>query len=186
MRAAAALGLAVVVSLCGCGGSHDADPDAPEPGSLEALWRAPGEDVTIVPGAADFEPGRIRLPFLVIDDQGRVVSRPTARVWLSRGLELPPFAETTARRERIGTGEAEDGEATEAFVLELDVAEPGKYWLLAEPVGGRRIQALGELVVEEESRAPDVGRRGTGLRDADAREHRRPHRCPHDPGSAGS
>jgi hypothetical protein len=148
--------LAVGLFLFGCGGSDEAQ-DAPEPGSLEALWRAPGEDVTIVPGAADFEPGRVRLPFLVVDGEGRLVSRPTARVWLSRGLEQRPFAETTARRERVGAGAAEEGEATDAFVVELDVDEPGKYWLLAEPVGGRRIQALGNLEVEEESLAPDVG-----------------------------
>jgi hypothetical protein len=156
VRAAAALGLAVGVFLVGCGGSDEAQ-DAPEPGSLEALWRAPGEDVTIVPGAADFEPGRVRLPFLIVDSQGRLVSRPSARVWVSRGLEQRPFAQTTARRERVGTGAAEEGEASEAFVLELDVEEAGKYWLLAQPVGGRRIQALGDLVVQEESRAPDVG-----------------------------
>ena len=34
---------------------------------------------------------------------------------------------------------------------------PGKYWLLAEPVGGRKIQALGNVVVERKSAAPAVG-----------------------------
>ena len=163
MRAAAAPGLAVffclaaVLSLVGCGGGSDSSTAPPPEGSLEALWRAPGEDVTIVPGAADFEPGRVRLPFLVVDGQGRVVSRPTARVWLSRGLKEPPFAETTARLERIGTAFAPDAHATEVFVVEVDVDEPGKYWLLAEPVGGRKIQALGDLSVRDESIGPDVG-----------------------------
>ena len=127
-------------------------------GSLEARWRAPGEDVTIVPGAQDFEPGTVRLPFLVVDGEGRVVSRPTARVWLSRGLEQKPFLETTARLERIGTAaDGHDADATEIFVTELDLAEPGTYWLLAEPVGGRKIQALGNVVVAEEAVAPGVG-----------------------------
>ena len=38
---------------------------------------------------------------------------------------------------------------------------PGTYWLLAEPVGGKKIQALGNLVVRKQSPAP-VGR---GARD---------------------
>ncbi len=167
MRAAAALCLAVAVFLAagillgGCGGDSESQPastETPPPGSLEALWRAPGEDVTIVPGAQDFEPGRVRLPFLVVDGQSRVVSRPTARVWLSRGLKEAPFAETTARRERIGAGDgAADADATEIFVATLDIAEPGTYWLLVEPVGGRRIQALGNVVVHPQSVAPGVG-----------------------------
>ncbi len=167
MRAAAAQGLAVAVFLAaplllgGCGGDSEPAPEAngpPAVGSLEALWRAPGEDVTIVPGAQDFEPGTVRLPFLVVDGEGRVVSRPTARVWLSRGLEQKPFLETTARLERIGTGaDGHDADATEIFVAELDLAEPGTYWLLAEPVGGRKIQALGNVVVAEEAVAPGVG-----------------------------
>jgi hypothetical protein len=167
VRAAAAPGLAVavllavVVLLSGCGGESEAQPastDPPRPGSLEALWRAPGEDVTIVPGAQDFEPGKVRLPFLVVDGEGRVVSRPTAHVWLARGLEQRPFAETTARLERIGTAaDGHDADATEIFVAELDLAEPGTYWLLAEPVGGRRIQAVGNVVVAAESIAPGVG-----------------------------
>jgi hypothetical protein len=160
---AVALALAVGVVLAGCGGESDsAKPSEasgkPPADSLEALWRGPGEDVTIVPGAQDFEPGRVRLPFLVVDGEGRVVSRPTARVWLARGLREAPFAETTARLEQIGTGgDAHDADPTEIFVAQLDVAEPGKYWLLAEPVGGRRIQALGNLVVAKESVAPGVG-----------------------------
>lgn len=159
MRAAAALGLAVGVFLVGCGGGEpESSSRTPVPGSLEELWRAPGEDTTIVPGAADFEPGRVRLPFLVVDGEGRAVARPRARVWLSRGLDRPPFAETTARLEQIGVGD-HDADATEIFVVELELAEPGKYWLLAEPVGGRRIQALGNVVVAERAKAPGVGDR---------------------------
>ena len=32
-----------------------------------------------MPGAADFGPGPVRLTFLVVDGQGGVVTRPTAR-----------------------------------------------------------------------------------------------------------
>jgi hypothetical protein len=154
---AAALALAVCSLAAGCGGSSSDSQEEPASGTLEALWRAPGPDVAIVPGSADFAPGRVRLTFLVVDDEGRVVTRPTARVWLARGLEEEPFAETTARAERIGVDGSEEADAEEIFVAHLDLEEPGKYWVLAEPVGGRKIQAIGNVVVAEDTAAPSVG-----------------------------
>ena len=158
MRLAAVLGLAACSIAAGCGGSASAQE---EPGvqTLEALWRAPGEDVAVVPGSSDFGPGTVRLTFLVVDGQGRVVTRPTAKIWLARGLRSEPFAQTTARSESIGVGKSEPGEAEEVFVAQLELEQPGKYWLLAEPVGGRKIQALGNVVVKEATAAPDVGAR---------------------------
>ena len=36
--------------------------------------------------------------------------------------------------------------------------KPGKYWILAEPIGGsKKIQALGNTVVLRHSAAPEVG-----------------------------
>lgn len=155
MRSAAVVCLTACVLAAGCGGSStQEEPRAP---TLEELWRAPGEDVAIVPGSADFAPGEIRLTFLVVDGKGRLVLRPTARIWLSRALDARPFATASARAEKIGVGEAEPGEAPEIFVSRFRLEEPGKYWLLAEPVGGRRIQAVGNVVVKPETDAPDVG-----------------------------
>lgn len=157
MRSAAALCLVACSIAAGCGGSSSAQEE-PEAPTLEELWRAPGEDVAIVPGSADFGPGTVRLTFLVVDGQGRLVTRPTARIWLARALEAKPFAETTARSEKIGVGAVEPGEAEEIFVTELELDEPGTYWLLAEPVGGdKKIQAVGNVVVKERTQAPDVG-----------------------------
>lgn len=155
MRSAAALCLAACTIAAGCGGSSSAqeEPD----GTLEALWRAPGEDVAILPGSVDFAPGRIRLPFLVIDGQGRVVTRPTARIWLAHGLKARPFAQTTARAEPIGVAGSDPADAEEIFVARFALERPGTYWLLAEPVGGRKIQAVGNVVVKQRTEAPDVG-----------------------------
>ena len=52
---------------------------------------------------------------------------------------------------------SEPGEAQDVYVAQLEVVEPGTYWLLAEPVGGRKIQAVGNVVVKETTAAPDVG-----------------------------
>lgn len=152
----AALSFFLVVA--GCGGSPVTPEKEPVAGSLEALWRAPGEDVAIVPGTADFAPGRVRLTFLVVDGKGKVVTRPTARVWLSRGLGQEPFLETSAEAEPIGLDSAEGG-PSEIFVTRLEIPAPGKYWVLAEPVGGRKIQAVGNVVVAKKTAAPDVGDR---------------------------
>ena len=157
MRCAAVLSLVGCFIAAGCGGSSSADQEEPVAGSLEALWRAPGEDVAIVAGSADFAPGRVRLTFLVVDGQGRLVTRPTARIWLSRGLKARPYARTTARSEPIGVGEVEPGEAKAIFVTHFAVEKPGTYWVLAEPVGGRKIQAVGNVIVRKKTLAPDVG-----------------------------
>ena len=143
----------------GCGGSSTDVVEEPSPGSLEALWRAPGEDVAIVPGTADFEPGLVRLSFLIVGGQGQVVTRPKARVWLARGLNRKPFLETTATSEPIGIESSEEADAAAIFVTQLEIPEPGKYWVLAEPIGGRRIQALGNVVVAKRSKAPNIGDR---------------------------
>jgi hypothetical protein len=152
--------LALALTLClvaGCGGSSTEAGEEPPPGTLKALWRAPGEDVAIVPGTSDFAPGRVRLSFLVVDGQGRVVTRPTARVWLARGLSAKPFQTATARAESIGVQGSDEADVSEIFVTHLEVPKPGTYWVLAEPVGGRKIQALGNVVVAKRTAAPDVG-----------------------------
>jgi len=150
------LGLAACFIAAGCGGSTSAkeEPEAP---TLEALWRAPGEDVAITPGSADFGPGRVRLTFLIIDGQGGLVTRPSARIWVAKGLKERPFARTTARSEAIGVEGSDPADATEVFVTNLQLPEPGTYWVLAEPVGGRKVQAVGTVVVKQRTAAPDVG-----------------------------
>ena len=152
----AALGLAACFIAAGCGGSSSAQEE-PEAPTLEALWRAPGEDVAITPGGADFGPGRVRLTFLVVDGQGAVVARPTARMWISRGLKEPPYARATARSEKIGVEGSDPAETEAIFVANLDLPKPGTYWVLAEPVGGRKIQAVGTVVVKKQTVAPDIG-----------------------------
>lgn len=163
MRPAAAL-IAITCGLlagCGSSGGQDAETSigATPPDSLEALWRAPGEDVAIVAGTSDYGPGRNRVSFLVVDSQSRLVERPTARVWIARDLKQEPYAETVARLEPIGIPGGDEADAEAIYVAEVDTPEPGKYWLLAEPVGGAPVQALGNVVVGRDATAPDVGDR---------------------------
>ena len=156
---------AILVS--GCGGEDAADGTATEgttttpaaATTLEALWRAPGEDVAVVPGTSDHQVGANRISFLVVDKQGRVVERPTARVWLARGLKEVPFARATARLEPIGVPGGASAGVGGIYVATITTPAPGKYWFMAEPVGGTKIQALGNVVVARKSAAPSVGDR---------------------------
>jgi hypothetical protein len=165
MRVAPFLVLACAL-LAGCGGSDTGSADgsntettAPA-GTLEALWRAPGEDVAIVPGTSDYGPGRNRVSFLVVDSRSKVVASPTARVWVARGLQEEPFAQATARLEHIGVPGGAQADATELYVADLNLPQAGRYWVLAEPVDAdEAIQALGQLDVKARTTAPAVGDR---------------------------
>jgi len=161
----AVVALGCALALAGCGGSGSsttAEPNsttASPPETLEALWREPGQDVAIVAGTSDYGVGMNRVSFLIVDKQSRLIERPTARVWIARGLKQKPYAETTATLEPIGVPGGAKADAQNIYVTTVETPSPGTYWILAEPVGGKPIQALGNLVVHKEAAAPSVGER---------------------------
>ncbi|MFO7572573.1 MAG: thioredoxin family protein [Gaiellaceae bacterium] len=161
MRRLAVVSAASCLLLVGCGGaSDDASSTDAVPGggrTLEELWRAPGDDVAVVAGTQTHVPGDVRVSFLVVSPDGEVVTLPTARVWVARALEEQPFLETTAKLERIGVPGLAEADASHIYVAHVRLSEPGTYWLLAEPVGGEPLQALGNVVVAETDPVPDVG-----------------------------
>ena len=170
-----ALACAAAFALTGCGGSDSSSsaaatataasgsstPQSSAPaGTIEALWqRLGGEPVAIVPGTSDYGPGRNRVSFLVVNSKSQLIETPTARVWISRGLRQKPFAETTATLEPIGVPGGTQADAQNIYVTTVKTPGPGKYWLLAQPVGGQAIQALGDLVIRKRTRAPSIGDR---------------------------
>ena len=165
MRAArpatiALLALSLLASACGSDdGSDEAAQRPAAKATLTQLWRAPGEDVGIIPGTFDHRPGLVRFSFLVVRNNGQPVFQPRARLWVAEDRKEPPFARASARLEPVGVpgGYEDDHGVTHLYVAHVRLDRPGKYWVLAEPVGGRRIQALGNLEVSEGSEAPDVG-----------------------------
>jgi hypothetical protein len=166
MRWVVTLTCSVAFLAGGCGGSERAAEEPPRAGTLEALWKRAGEDVGLLQGTADYAPGVVRISFLVVRGDGKAVFRPTARLWLARGLEQRPFLTGTARLEPVGVpgGYENDAGADRIYVGRLRIDRPGKYWLLAEPVGGARIQALGNVVVNRRTASPAVGARAPASR----------------------
>jgi hypothetical protein len=162
MRPAAALTvLSCLLLLGGCGGSGEGSSATTEPGggsTLEELWREPGDDVAVIPGTESHEPGAVRVSFLVADAKGQLVTLPTAKVFVAHALDQRPFLETEAKLERIGVPGGVEADATHIYVATLKLPRVGKYWMLAEPEGGKtKVQALGNVVVVKDDPAPDVG-----------------------------
>jgi hypothetical protein len=151
------LALAALAAGCGSSGSHG----APAAGTLDALRHRPGEDVAIVSGTSDYAPGQLRVSFLVVTHGGRPIDRPRAEIWIARALRAKPFERTAATLETVavrgagGTAGADD--VTHLYVAHVHIAQPGTFWLLAQPVGGKPIQAIGTLVVKPRSDSPAIG-----------------------------
>jgi hypothetical protein len=158
----------LIFAVAGCGSADSAPSGRPlsSSGSIDALWQAPGEDVGLIQGTGDYAPGQIRVSFLVVRGNGRVVERPRARVWLAKGRKAKPFLEATARLEPIGVpgGAKADFGVEGLYVAHVRVPKPGKYWLLAAPVGGTPIQGLGNLIVKSKEKSPAVGDRAIASR----------------------
>jgi hypothetical protein len=159
----ALLGVALALAGCGSQGAGPREPGRARADTLESLWRGHGESVGLVGGTSDYAPGLVRVSFLVVRHNGRVVATRRARLLVARGLALRPFARGVARLERVGVPGAhtDAGDVTHLYVGHLRLRRPGRYWLLAEPLGvrGRPIRAVGTLDVRPRSASPAVGSR---------------------------
>lgn len=155
--------------LAGCGSSGRSSPTSttstPPAGSLESL--AGSAPIGIVPGTQDFQPGRNRVSFLIIDSKSRAISTPTARVWVATSLTALPFGQATATSELVGVPGGAKAPAGSIYVTHVRLPKPGKYWLLAIPNGAPEpLHALGNLVVpaSPNAGAPRVGTRAIASR----------------------
>src|SRR3970282_897662 len=118
MRPVAALTVLSCLLVAGCGGSGAETTTVAGPGggmTLEELWRAPGDDVAVMCGTANRQPGDVRGSFVVVDAEGRVVTLPTARVWVAEELAAQPFLESSAKLERIGVPGGDVGGASHIY-----------------------------------------------------------------------
>ena len=159
MRLRAVLIAFLLLVAAGCGGSSGESGGTADSGSLESLWKRPGEDVAVIPGTSDYAPGDVRVSFLVVAGDGKLIERPRARVWLAPSRTAAPIQEAEARLEPVGAedSEAAAGDVRYLFVTTLRVPRAGRWWYVAEPIGGYRIQALGQLDVKASTFSPAIG-----------------------------
>jgi hypothetical protein len=152
----------VALVAAGCGAPSRSHSQPTPKGSLAAVIARPGEDVSVIPGDTDFAVGDVRFSFLVITSRAQPVERPQAHVWVARSRSARPFEQATARLEPIGppgAGERALGGVGHIYVVHLRVPKPGRYWLVAQPVGGRPVQAFATLDVNAHAESPAVGAR---------------------------
>jgi hypothetical protein len=141
--------LALVLASCGSSSVRHSSSDAhSRAGSLDALWHAGDQAVALISGTSDYSVGPVRTSFLVVRRNARPVEAARAHVFVARGLSARPFQRTSATLERVG--------GTGIFVAHLTIARPGRYWIVAAPVGSR-VRGLGTLNVHAHSQSPAVG-----------------------------
>jgi hypothetical protein len=117
--------------------------------------------IAVVPGTQDFQPGRNRYSFLIVDRTSRPISTPVACIWVSNGLTTAPFQATLARSEPVGVLGGAKAPVGSIYVVHVNLPRPGKYWLLAVPAGmSKPVAALANLIVPpRRTGAPWVGDR---------------------------
>jgi hypothetical protein len=148
---------AVAALSAGCGGSRTAHGL-----TLDSILQRPGPDIGVTAGAGEFVPGAVRFPFLVIANNAKPVERPVASVWVATSRSGVPFERVSAKLEPIGVpgrSAAAFGSVRRIYVAHLRIPRPGRYWLVAQPVGAK-LQALGAIDVSARSRSVAVGARG--------------------------
>jgi hypothetical protein len=165
-RLAAAAGFAVAaLLLAGCGSSgHSAKSTQsttakPEAGSVAALLARPGPNINVVPGTEDFAPGPVRFSFLLVNNQGAVLTRPGVRVWVATSNDARPFATATASIEPVGVpgADVDGGDVTQLYVAHFAVPKAGTYTLGFEAPGKKPAQASTTIKVRSTPQAPAVG-----------------------------
>ena len=134
-------------------------------GTVEQRWQAAKIHVTLVPGTSDYGPGDIRVSFLVVGKDGKLLIAPKARLSVSKGLKEPAFTTGSAVLENTSVpgAKVDAGDVTQLFVGRVRLTAPGTYWLLAE-LDGTSVAGLGNVVVRAHPEAPAVGDRAPASR----------------------
>jgi hypothetical protein len=158
--------LLVALAAVGCSGSSDSG-ESSQGETFDQL--AAGEQIAVTPGTSDLAPGPIRYTFLILDEHGRPIEKPSARIWIARTRDAVPFVQTTARFVPVDVPEKDQPHMSGGvfhddlevgngvYVVNTRLDKPGIYWLLARPAGVKDLQALGNIVVRIRTSTPAVG-----------------------------
>ena len=157
MRARGLVAAAVVASggvlLAGCGGSSGS--------SSPPTTSASGSTVNAIPGTEDYEPGPVRVSFLLLNEQGAEVDRPSVEVAVATSDTGKPFTTAPARLEPIGVPGSEPavGNVSRLYVAHFSVPRAGIYSLTATSAGKKPVRATWHIQVRKTPAAPGIGTR---------------------------
>lgn len=146
--AAAALAFA---GLAGATPAGDGDP-------VGKRWESAKTHVVLTMGTSDYAAGDVRVSFLVVRSDGKLVEAPSARLSIARDMKEKAFGTGTATLLPVAPagGKVDDGEVSHIFIGHVRVPGPGTYWLLAELSDGK-VSGLGNVIVRKKTEAPAVG-----------------------------
>lgn len=162
---AACLTVAFLIAGCGGGSKEDeaATPTFPAGSLKERLSNQPGEDVGAILGTSDFAVGENRVSFLIVGKNAKVVTTPTAKVYVARSLNDKPESTAEARLLKLdphGQGQHTQKHAapdTESlYVTRLNFKGVGDYWFVVD-LPGKPTQGIGAVKVKASATAPAVG-----------------------------
>jgi len=149
--AAAAVAASGAVLLAGCGGSsHSTSPPT---------TRASASPVNAIPGTEDYEPGPVRVSFLLLNQQGAEIDRPSVKVAVATSDKGKPFTTAPARLEPIGVSgsAAAAGDVSHLYVTHFSVPRAGIYTLTATSAGKKPVHATWHIQVRKTPAAPGIG-----------------------------
>jgi hypothetical protein len=161
MRAVALLGLLVVLAA-GCGGSDDGDAvdtngDTGETTVTAPAWASPllaepGPEGALVMATSDYAVGENRVGFLLVRDDGSLITAPVADVFTGTGQKA------VARLVDIGaeTSSSDREEVKQVYVADVPLPAAGKQWIVVQP-RDVAFQGFNVLDVKDEPSAIAVG-----------------------------
>ncbi len=161
--------------LAACGGSNDSgdvvsverveqEPfeEAAVPTWMEPLIDEEGPEVGVIFATSDYAPGENRVTFIVLDERGEIIQVPEADVYVAKQDAPEPTGSVAVlhplepHTHPLGTEPHDHADFDDLYVTTVELSEPGRYWLLAQPRGAA-IQGLGTIDVLQESFSPAVG-----------------------------
>lgn len=157
--AATALALAAATALAAAAAAGaGAARRAGDGDTVEKRWGAAKTHVVLTMGTSDYQVGDVRVSFLVVGSNGKLIEAPRARLSLARGMKEQAFTTGSATLEATAPagGSVDPGDVSHIFVGHVRVPGPGTYWLLAQ-LDGKDVAGLGNVIVRKAPTAVPVG-----------------------------
>ena len=123
----------------------------------DALAERDGDDIALIMGTSDHQIGTVRVSFLIVNNANELTLANRADVRYGTADSNEPrtgVAQLLTLNPRVRSRGADDLETI--YVVRLEIADPGRYWLVVDPEG-EATQAVGSIDVRQRSVSIPVG-----------------------------